>query len=153
MSDFESSSVRTIFTHCALHVRDIEASTAFYRKYCGFEVLLRHGEGGQPVAWIGPPDNPRRFVFVLVEGGAGQTRQPGDMTHYGFAVSKRGDIDRIADLARSEGRLYWEPQELPPPVGYLCAVEDPDGYIVEFSYGQPLGPGASYKLESQNIGA
>jgi hypothetical protein len=24
--------------------------------------------------------------------------------------------------------------------GYLCAVKDPTGYVIEFSYGQPLGP-------------
>ncbi|MCZ6873564.1 MAG: VOC family protein, partial [bacterium] len=27
--------------------------------------------------------------------------------------------------------------------GYYCGVRDPDGNMVEFSYGQPLGPGAS----------
>jgi hypothetical protein len=27
-------------------------------------------------------------------------------------------------------------------VGYCCGVRDPDGRFVEFSHGQPLGPGA-----------
>ncbi|MCX4198148.1 sugar phosphate nucleotidyltransferase [Methylobacterium organophilum] len=30
----------------------------------------------------------------------------------------------------------------PYPVGYYCGVRDPAGNYVEFSYGQPLGPGA-----------
>jgi catechol 2,3-dioxygenase-like lactoylglutathione lyase family enzyme len=48
-------------------------------------------------------------------------------------------VDAIAELGRREGRLFWEPQEFPPPTGYLCAVRDPSGYIIEFSFGQPLG--------------
>jgi hypothetical protein len=62
------------------------------------------------------------------------------MTHYGFGVSSREDIDRIAARAKEEGRLHWAPRDYAPPTGYLCGVRDPTGYIVEFSYGQPLGP-------------
>jgi lactoylglutathione lyase len=31
---------------------------------------------------------------------------------------------------------------MPRPTGYLCGVKDTTGYIIEFSYGQPLGPHA-----------
>ena len=65
-----------------------------------------------------------------------------DMTHYGFAVASRADVEAVAERGRREGRLFWEPQEFPPPTGYLCAVRDPSGYIIEFSYGQPLGRNA-----------
>ena len=51
--------------------------------------------------------------------------------------------DEIADRAKVEGILAWEPVEEPYPVGYYCGVTDPDGNIIEFSYGQPLGPGAA----------
>jgi hypothetical protein len=30
----------------------------------------------------------------------------------------------------------------PYPAGTYCGVSDPDGNAVEFSFGQPLGPGA-----------
>ena len=30
----------------------------------------------------------------------------------------------------------WEPQQLPPPIGYVCALNDPDGNVVEFSFDQ-----------------
>ena len=60
-------------------------------------------------------------------------------THYGFAVSSRAEVDAVAERGRREGRLSWEPQDFPPPTGYLCAVRDPSGYVIEFSYGQPLG--------------
>ena len=28
------------------------------------------------------------------------------------------------------------PTEMPPPIGYICMLRDPDGNIVEFSYDQ-----------------
>ena len=48
----------------------------------------------------------------------------------------------MAAKAAAAGRLVWPPREEPFPVGYYCGVRDPDGNFVEFSYGQPLGPGA-----------
>ncbi|MDO8695654.1 MAG: VOC family protein, partial [Pseudomonas sp.] len=36
----------------------------------------------------------------------------------------------------------WPPRDEPYPVGYYCGVRDPAGNYVEFSYGQPLGPGS-----------
>ena len=50
--------------------------------------------------------------------------------------------DRERKRAEEEGCLHWAPKEFRPPTGYLCAVTDPTGYVIEFSYGQPLGPGA-----------
>jgi hypothetical protein len=28
------------------------------------------------------------------------------------------------------------PTEMPPPIGYICMLRDPDGNMVEFSYDQ-----------------
>jgi len=131
-----------VFTHCALHVGDVETSIDFYRRYCGMKEVHSHGTASERTVWIAEEGRETDFVLVLVSGGSKQKRAEGDMTHYGFAVASRAEIDEIAARAREEGCLYWVPLELPPPVGYLCAVEDPDGYIIEFSYGQPLGPGA-----------
>lgn len=134
--------MKPAFTHCALHVRDVEASISFYERYCGMSVVHEHGSPGEKTVWIAEPGREKQFVLVLVSGGDGQERKEGDMTHYGFAVASRGEVEAIAARAKKEGCLFWEPQDLPPPVGYLCAVTDPDGYVIEFSYGQPLGPGA-----------
>ena len=92
--------------------------------------------------WLAEPGRAHDFVLVLVPGGKARRSDPDDMTHLGFALETRQAVDEIAALAAAADILYWEPRELPPPVGYLCALRDPDGYIVEFSYGQPLGPGA-----------
>lgn len=105
-----------------------------------------HSHGSKPdekTVWMAEQGRETEFVLVLVAGGKRQKRMDGEMTHYGFAVATRAEVDVIASRARSEGLLFWEPQDLPAPVGYLCAVEDPDGYVVEFSFGQPLGPGVT----------
>jgi lactoylglutathione lyase len=130
------------FTHCALHVAELEPSLAFYRRYCGMMIVKEHGEGASRVVWLASPGAEESFVLVLLGGGPKRDQDKDDMTHYGFGVPSREDVDRIAALAESEGRLHWAPRDYAPPTGYLCGVKDPTGYIVEFSYGQPLGPHA-----------
>ena len=50
--------------------------------------------------------------------------------------------DEIAARAERAGCLIWAPREDDFPVGYYCGIRDPAGNALEFSYGQPLGPGA-----------
>ncbi|MGB6390650.1 MAG: VOC family protein [Methyloceanibacter sp.] len=128
------------FTHCALHVRDLDQSVAFYEDYCGLTVVKRHGEGEGRVAWMANEGEEAQFVLVLLGGGRAHAQSEEDMTHYGFAVASRAELEAIAKRGRRDGCLHWEPQEFPPPTGYLCAVKDPSGHVIEFSYGQPLGP-------------
>ncbi len=131
-------------THLALHVRDIDACVAFYRSFCSMEVVHeRTGhEPDQRVVWLAEPDRKSSFIFVLITGGPGRDAAAGDFSHFGFAVDSRHQVDSIAERARREGCLVWDVREEPYPVGYYCGVRDPDGNHVEFSYGQPLGPGA-----------
>lgn len=132
--------MKPAFTHCALHVRDLDTSIDFYRDYCGLEVVKEHGEGDGRVVWLATPGEEQNFVLVLLGGGSAHDQDKDDMTHYGFGVARRDDIDAITERARQDGCLHWEPRDYAPPTGYLCGVKDPTGYIVEFSYGQPLGP-------------
>ena len=39
-------------THLALHVRDLDACVAFYRRFCGLGVVHERGGGGKRVAWL-----------------------------------------------------------------------------------------------------
>ena len=126
------------FTHCALHARELDESIAFYESYCGLRVVKEHGRGKERTVWMAH-DGDAAFVLVLLGGGPEREQGNDDMTHYGFAVSSRAEVDAVAERGRREGRLFWEPQDFPPPTGYLCAVRDPSGYVIEFSYGQPLG--------------
>jgi catechol 2,3-dioxygenase-like lactoylglutathione lyase family enzyme len=132
--------VTPAFTHCALHVRHLDESIAFYRSYCGLEIVKEHGERESRVAWLASPGEAKNFVLVLLGGGPARSQHKDPMTLSGFGVATRAEIDRIAERAREDGILHWEPRDYAPPTGYLCGVRDPSGYIVEFSHGQPLGP-------------
>lgn len=127
------------FTHCAMHAHDLAASIAFYESYCGMRIVKEHGSGKDRTVWMANEGNAPDFVLVLLGGGPKREQSKGDMTHYGFAVGSRAEVEAVAERGRKEGCLFWEPQDYPPPTGYLCAVRDPSGYVIEFSYGQPLG--------------
>jgi catechol 2,3-dioxygenase-like lactoylglutathione lyase family enzyme len=134
-------------THLALHVRDLAACVAFYREFCGMACVHERdagdgGAGGQ-VVWLAEPGRERDFILVVLAGGPGRDQGEGDYSHFGFALDSRGAVDAVAEKARAAGCLIWPPREEPYPVGYYCGLRDPDGNAVEFSYGQPLGPGAA----------
>jgi catechol 2,3-dioxygenase-like lactoylglutathione lyase family enzyme len=137
-----------ILTHLALHVSDLEACIAFYREFCGMHVVHERSDGERRVVWLAEPGRQDEFIFVLVPGGAGRHQAANDYSHFGFALESRAAVDAVAAQARTAGLLVWEPRQEPYPVGYYCGVRDPDGNMVEFSYGQPLGPGAKERKPS-----
>ena len=134
-------------THLALHVRDLDACIAFYRDYCGMKTVHERDDGdaeggGFRVVWLAEPGREKDFIIVLLPGGPGRDQAEGDFSHFGFALESRAAVDAIAARAERAGCLAWAPRQEPYPVGYYCGLKDPDGNFVEFSYGQPLGPGA-----------
>jgi catechol 2,3-dioxygenase-like lactoylglutathione lyase family enzyme len=136
--------MRATITHIALHVADVEACIAFYREVCGLGIVHERtassGEGR--VVWMAARGQEGRFVIVLLPGGPGAQRAAGDFSHIGFAAQRPGEIDEMAEVGRARGCLLMEPVDEGYPVGRFVCLSDPDGNIVEFSYGQPLGPGA-----------
>jgi len=131
------------FTHIALHVRDLDACVAFYQRFCGLKIVHRRDDRGTRVVWLAQPGRETEFIFVLIPGGPGRDQADDDYSHFGFALDSRAAVDAVAEEARAAGCLVWPPREEPYPVGYYCGLRDPDGNFVEFSYGQPLGPGAT----------
>ena len=135
--------MRPVFTHIALHVRDLAACVRFYEDFCGLAIVHERGAPGSPgVVWLAEHGRETEFVIVLIPGGPGRDQAERDFSHFGFALDTRAAVDAMADRAREAGCLVWEPRQEPYPVGYYCALRDPDGNFVEFSHGQPLGPGA-----------
>ncbi len=129
-------------THLALRVRDAEESLSFYSRYLGWvEVHRRAQSDGKRIIWVGPPPPAGRsypeLVLVLLEWPFEECEQP-PVDHLGIAVASREEVDRVAELARREGRLIFGPKFLDPVAGYLCMVRDPSGNRVEISFGQPL---------------
>ena len=140
---------RPLLTHVALRCADLDRSIDFYLRWCGLEVLHRRadpaldGKGLMHVAWLGRRPQPgvqSDFVIVFL-----QVRTPPGATslfdHLGFSVPSRAEVDALAERGTAEGLLHWPAEEHGPMVGYLCAVKDPDGNVVEFSCGQKLGGG------------
>jgi catechol 2,3-dioxygenase-like lactoylglutathione lyase family enzyme len=128
-------------THLAMHVRDLDACVGFYQDYCAMRIVHERAKQDHRVVWLAEPGREQEFILVLMPGGPGRDQDTKDYSHLGFAMESREAVDRIAAKAHNEGTLMWKPVEEPYPVGYYCGVRDPDGSFVEFSYGQPLGPG------------
>jgi catechol 2,3-dioxygenase-like lactoylglutathione lyase family enzyme len=130
-------------THIARQVANLDACVDFFQEYCSFEVVHRRStDNGGAIVWVGEPGKSDEFIIVLMTGGQGTEQDEDNYEHLGLALASREAVDAIAAKAKAEGRLVWPPRQEPYPVGYYCGVRDPDGKMVEFSYGQPLGPGA-----------
>lgn len=129
-------------THIALHVRDLDAMIGFYQDFCGMDIVHEREDNGFRVCWLAEPGREKDFIIVMMPGGPGRDQSPKDFSHLGFALDSRDAVDAIAKRAKKAGCLAWPTIEEPYPVGYYCGLRDPDGNFVEFSFGQPLGPGA-----------
>ncbi len=136
--------MRPIQTHIALHVPDVEACIAFYQRYCGLTLVHDRGDArsGSRTVWLAEPGNEERFVLVLISGGPTGRQASDDFSHLGFALASEAEVDALAAQAAADGILAWPARREPYPVGYYCGVYAPEGRVVEFSFGQPLGPGA-----------
>lgn len=128
-------------THIALHVSDMDACIAFYGEYCGMSVCHERRAGEQRIVWLAEAGREKEFIFVLMDGGRDLHLQDDDYRHFGFALPSREAVDDVARRAKAHGDLVWPPRQESYPVGYYCGLRDPNGNYVEFSYGQPLGPG------------
>ncbi len=128
------------WTHIALPSSDLDAAIAFYEEFTPLVLLSRREDDDGQSAWLShakQTENP--FVLVLVMFWRDQgKRQPimAPFAHIGIEMPKRADVDRVAERARAAMCLTWEPQDIGPPVGYVCAITDPDGNVVEISHDQ-----------------
>ena len=129
------------FTHVALPCCNLDATIAWYERFTPLRLLQRREDADGVSAWIGQPDMvDKPFIIVLVSFFRDQPSGPQPMlapfAHFGIELPTQAEVDAVADLGRTAGCLAWEPQQLPQPIGYVCALTDPDGNMVEFSYDQ-----------------
>lgn len=128
-------------THIALHVEDLQACIEFYQTYCHMKVVRRRNKPPNQVIWLAEFEREQEFVLVLMEGGRPLEVIEDNYSHLGFAVASKEQVNIIAAQAKKQGILVWPPRQEEYPVGYYCGLVDPNGNFIEFSYGQPLGPG------------
>jgi len=129
------------WTHIALPSADIDASISWYEKHTPLRLLDRREDADGYGAWLGHPDNgDKPFILVLVSFFKDQGKGPmpimAPFAHIGIEVTSRAEIEQIAASAERDGCLMWPPTQMPPPIGYICALKDPDGNVIEFSYDQ-----------------
>jgi catechol 2,3-dioxygenase-like lactoylglutathione lyase family enzyme len=125
-------------THVALPVRALDASLDFYRRFAAMEVVHERKDEatGRRVAWI--TDRTRPFVVVLIE--VAEVRHALlPVAHLGVGLPSREEVDRLAALARAEGRPCFGPTDYGYPVGYFALISDPDHHTLEVSHGQEVG--------------
>ncbi|NMP32531.1 VOC family protein [Thalassotalea sp. M1531] len=137
--------MRVSLTHIALHVADLEACLDFYTRYANLSLIRDrrpHGADGKRIVWLAETGKEQEFIIVILPNGPNKQQAENDFSHLGFALESKKAVDDIAKIAAREGILVWPCKQEPFPVGYYCGIKDPDGNFVEFSYGQPLGPGA-----------
>ena len=144
------SRMRPALTHVALHVTDLNATVRFYETHCEMRCVHRRGDAAHSgaVAWLAEHGREREFILVVISGGPKRSVQGNDFSHLGFALDSQEAVDHVAARGAAAGCLAWPARQEPYPVGYYCALRDPDGNYIEFSYGQPLGPGAEALDES-----
>jgi len=124
------------WTHITINCSDIDASVAFYTSFCGLTIVRDRRAEGRHNVWLGPvtkPDEDPVFVLVIV-----QDEVKARLDHFGFQCDSRAEVDRIAEVARQQDILVEAPVDVGGVVGYFTMVRDPDGHLVEFTFGQPL---------------
>ena len=128
------------FTHVSFMVRDLDRSIDFYTRYTAMQVIHRRSPNlpsARHVAWLS--DRTRLFALVLVQADEPTDTPLGPFGHLGVACATKAEIDGKTAMARREGVLRKEPEQLGEPVGYYVFFRDPDGNTLELSYGQRVG--------------
>jgi lactoylglutathione lyase len=124
------------WTHITINCSDIDASVEFYRSFCGLSIVRDRRPEGRHNVWLGPsPTSSADPVFVLV---IVQDEIKFRLDHFGFQCDSREEVDRIAERARQQNILVDSPTDVGGVVGYFTTLRDPDGHVVEFTFGQPL---------------
>ena len=127
-------------THVALPVGNLDASIAWYARHTPLVCIHRRADHIGQAAWLSHDrqvDNPFVIVLVMNFSEAGVPHKIlAPFAHLGIEVPNRNDVDSAADAARIAECLAWEPADLPEPVGYICALHDPDGNVIEISHNQ-----------------
>lgn len=124
----------------AFTVRCLASSIDFYTRYTAMTVIHQREPdlpSARKVAWLS--DRTRPFALVLVQSDDPADTPLGPFGHLGVACATQAEIDEKVALARREGVLRREPEQLGDPVGYFAFFADPDGNTLELSWGQRVG--------------
>ena len=132
------------WTHVALRVADIQRTIEFYTSMTPLTLIDQREDDMGYGAWLGMPgetNNP--FILVIAQFFPetdpfkdAPTAVLAPFAHLGIEMAEQSHVDEIAERAREAGCLAMPPTMMPPPIGYICMLRDPDGNMVEFSWDQ-----------------
>ncbi len=132
------------WTHIALRVTNIDATINWYNTYTPLQLLDRREDDNGYGAWLGHGDSADSpFILVLAQffpetdpfkDAPIATLTP--FAHLGIELTSREAVEEVAAKGKAGGCLSQPPTDMPPPIGYICMLSDPDGNRVEFSYDQ-----------------
>ena len=129
------------WTHIALPCTDMDATIQWYETFTPLRLLDRREDADGQGAWLGHSDQgDKPFILVLVSFFRDQAKGPqpimAPFAHIGIEMPTKAMVDDVAERGKAAGCLSWPPQQMPDPIGYICALTDPDGNMIEFSYDQ-----------------
>lgn len=132
------------WTHIALRVDDIDATIEFYEAMTPLRLIERREDENGYGAWLGMPgatSNP--FILVVAQFFDGcdpfadaPKTVLAPFAHLGIELPDRAAVDAVAAKADAAGCLTMSGTVMPPPIGYICMISDPDGNMIEFSWDQ-----------------
>jgi len=143
-STYDQHPTEPRWTHVALRVKDMDATIAWYTDFTPLELIDRREDEMGHGAWLGMPgetNNP----FILVLAQFFEDKDPfanapiatlAPFAHLGMELTHAEDVDAIAARAEAAGCLAMPATKMPPPIGYITMLRDPDGNMVEFSWDQ-----------------
>ncbi|MCP5025683.1 MAG: VOC family protein [Actinomycetia bacterium] len=132
------------WTHIALRVEDIDTTIDWYTDYTPLDLLVRREDDSGYGAWLGMP-GPSENPFLLVVAQFHPHADPfaaepravlAPFAHLGIELTRREDVDAMAERGQDAGCLRMPATMMPAPIGYICMLNDPDGNTVEFSWDQ-----------------
>ena len=132
------------WTHMALRVADIDATIEWYTTMTPLELIDRRQDDMGFGAWLGMPGETNNPFLLVIAQFFPETdpfkeapiAKLAPFAHLGMEVPTREAVDEIAERGRAGGCLAMPPTMMPPPIGYICMLTDPDGNMVEFSWDQ-----------------
>jgi catechol 2,3-dioxygenase-like lactoylglutathione lyase family enzyme len=113
-------------THIALAVKNPLRSLEFYRAVFGVKEYYRDADSIQ-VLGPGPKD------VIAFERDPGRAGKRGGIIHFGFRLTRPGDIDAAVATVECAGGSVSSRGEFAPGCPYAY-VRDPDGYEIEIWY-------------------
>ena len=110
-------------THLALSVADLDRAVEFYRSVFGVREYFRDAKTAQ-VQGPGPHD------VIAFEQRPADAGAPGGIIHFGFRLTRPGDIGEAVEAVVRAGGTIDSQGEFGPRQPYAF-VRDPDGYEIE----------------------